>query len=148
MAKQRKKSSSNMPALNVLTGFELSLWVAHYSELTGTSLAIARAVADYFNPKRGYAYPSRKMLALITGFSERTISRAVNEMAESGEWKVIAGGWGQHNRFIPLFPAREHKLASLPAAEIAEYSFNETVPLKKPTYEDTGMYNEFLGESE
>lgn len=73
-------------------------WVRRHSSLTGAAFAVSLTVASMHSSTTGYAHPSMKSLANAARVSVKTVSRAIAEMKDSGEWVVVTGRGGAANR--------------------------------------------------
>lgn len=65
-------------------------------ELSHSQQSILLAMADVANDDGRNCYPSHRLLAWKTGYSERQIARIINELIESGIVKVIKLGTNNH----------------------------------------------------
>ena len=64
--------------------FELLQWVKNIEGLPPPQKIVLVFLADYFNEKEGYAWPSQDRLARETGFNRSTIIRALKELQKKG----------------------------------------------------------------
>jgi len=53
-------------------------------ELTPSARIIIRHLADYYNPGKKYIFPSIKELAEVSGYSERSVISAIDELNKAG----------------------------------------------------------------
>ena len=58
------------------------IWQDHTGELTGIEKAVLLKMADHAADNGTQIFPSIKTLALDTGFSEKTVRRAINTLIE------------------------------------------------------------------
>lgn len=65
-------------------------------ELSHSQQSILLAMADHANDDGRRCYPSHRHLAWKTGYSERQVSRIINELIEVGIVKVIKLGTNKH----------------------------------------------------
>lgn len=81
-------------------------------ELSSTQLFVLLMIADAFNDKKHYAWPSYSTLADRTQLNRATVIRAVQELRSRGlvdvESRMNAGGDRTSNRFLmPLYDSQE-----------------------------------------
>lgn len=125
------KGSSYRYAVN---NWKLLGWVTRYSSLKGYPRLVATQLASYYDPKKGYAYPSYTDLEAKLGISKSTVARAVQKIKFSGEWIVLHVPVGRNvreisNRYYPLSPI---------AGDTRDLVTGEWLPQK--TYSDLASY--------
>ena len=78
------------------------------------SVASSARCCGLFNPKKGYAYPPVERIVRDTGFGDRTVWRAIKELATRGHVLIDRGGGrghanAYHLNFETLSPAAGFK---------------------------------------
>lgn len=56
--------------------------IDYWPEFTGGERLVAGVIADHFNAKEGYAFPTYRYLEFVYGFSSDTISSAISKMRD------------------------------------------------------------------
>jgi len=99
-----------------LSGYEISRLALRGSNLGPKARLVAMAVA-YECMKDGQASIAVSLLARRISMSERSVSRALNEMAESGEWKIRRGVGQRVTLFIPNTELMKKQMAERDLAD-------------------------------
>lgn len=63
-------------------------------DLTMTERAVSNFLALHYSSKRGYAYPSRDLIADSLGITLRSVTRAIHGLRDKGIWGVCIGRGG------------------------------------------------------
>jgi len=67
------------------------------SKATGNELLVLLAIAEHYNPTKGFAWPSVERIALYARVSSlRTVQRHIRTLSDRGEMKVALGGGRQN----------------------------------------------------
>lgn len=80
-----------------VTSWKVERWVRSNSELKGTAFLVALTVASFHSARRGYAFPSIKLIAQASRVSITTVQRALEQMRETGEWEIDTGRGGKNS---------------------------------------------------
>lgn len=70
-----------------------------HADLTGGEKAILVSILNHYNRKSGKCYPSLNRLSLVSGFSTRTILRAIKSLQEKGYLFYEQGHTGTANEY-------------------------------------------------
>lgn len=108
------KATNNVSAMNDIRGFQVADWITrHHRHAYKTQSAYFFAsvlMNSFYNPNKGYAYPTQEQLAEMLGMSVRQVGRLVEILKSSGGgtlWKVSRGfktpAGSMANRYYPLF---------------------------------------------
>jgi DNA-binding transcriptional MocR family regulator len=65
-------------------GWEARQWATKHYGLSPRAKAVLLCIAEFHNPKAGYAWPSQQRIAAETGYSLRTVKRAVADLRALG----------------------------------------------------------------
>lgn len=86
-----------------ISGFELLMELAKLtdSRLVGTDKAVLCAIAAYFNPEKGYAYPSLDLICASSCCERRTAVKAIRRLEECGFLKVERLP-GRGSQYVPF----------------------------------------------
>lgn len=68
---------------------------------SNNSRSVALYIADYYNPKKGYAFPSQEQMAEDFSVHPPTIRRWLKELASTGYWTITKGGLNNSSRYAP-----------------------------------------------
>lgn len=72
--------------------------------LSGGDIAVLLQLLDYFNPRKGYAYPNMDTLAFNTNRTKRTIVDCIARLQNLGYLKIVRhGNRTTSNRYLPTF---------------------------------------------
>jgi len=73
-------------------------------KLSGGDIAVLLQLMDYFNPRKGYAYPNMDTLAFNTNRTKRTIVDCIDRLENLGYLKIVRhGNRTTSNRYLPIF---------------------------------------------
>lgn len=82
-------------------------WAKTVPGLSGTSKSILIYLADRFNDAKGYAWPSLQRMTIDTGWSKRTIQRALASLQAEGlvvvchQFYEYDGSYGPNRYYLP-----------------------------------------------
>ena len=126
-------------------------YVIHNISLPPTQKLVLIVLADFYNEKRGKAWPSQDTLCDVTGLSLRSINRALSELKKRELitiWKERSSGQYPHNvyrinhvseRHMVLNAAakNEHTTCQKGTKPYATVAHNPLGTLKKPLNKDS-----------
>ncbi|WP_051591211.1 helix-turn-helix domain-containing protein [Bacillus sp. UNC438CL73TsuS30] len=100
--------------------FRLPTDIRHYVFMDGykTEMNYLYAlIVDYYNAKKGYAFPSQYTLAAYYGKAEKTVVQHLKVLKRVGLIEVVSNGRGRVNHYKPLKPlSKEELFAKYPEA--------------------------------
>ena len=65
-------------------GWQARAWATKHYGLPPRAKAVLLCIAEFYNPKAGYAWPSQQRIAAETGYSLRTVKRAIADLKTLG----------------------------------------------------------------
>lgn len=87
--------------MSEVNGFFLTQLFIRNSSLSGSAYIASVIIADKYDQRRGYASASSRTIAQQAGLSTKTVTAALNEIEESGEWTVVKSK-GATTRYYPV----------------------------------------------
>lgn len=87
--------------MSEINGFFLTQLFIRNSSLSGSAYAVAIIIADKYDQRRGYSSVSSRTIAQLAGVSTKTVTTALNEIEESGEW-LVEKAKGATTRYYPV----------------------------------------------
>jgi len=87
--------------MSEINGFTLTQLFIRNSSLTGSAYSVAIIIADRYDQRKGYSSISSRSIAKQAGVSTNTVTSALKELEESGEWR-FEKGHGLTTRFYPV----------------------------------------------
>ena len=108
-------------------GWKARQWATKQYGLPPRAKAVLLCIAEYHNDKAGYAWPTQQRIAADTGYSTRTVKRAVSDLHSLGLVNVARQKFSFHEGNAP----NRYYLVG--------YSPNQPVPEK--VYKSGGWFN-------
>lgn len=68
---------------------------------SNNSRSLALYIADFYNPKKGYAFPSQGQMAEALGTHRPSIIRWLKEIESTGYWVIEKGGKNNSTHYFP-----------------------------------------------
>lgn len=87
--------------MSEINGFFLTQLFIRNSSLTGSAYTVAIIIADKYDQRKGYASASSRSIAQSAGISTNTVTAALTEIEESGEW-IVEKAKGSTTRYYPV----------------------------------------------
>jgi hypothetical protein len=87
--------------MSEVSGFTLTQLFIRNSSLSGTAQLVAIVIADKYDQRKGYASASSRLIARSAGISTNTVTAALIEIEESGEW-IVEKAKGATTRYYPV----------------------------------------------
>lgn len=87
--------------MSEINGFFLTQLCIRNSSLSGSAYTVAIVIADRYDHRRGYSAISSRSIAQATGLSTKTVTTALVEIEESGEW-IVEKAKGATTRYYPV----------------------------------------------
>lgn len=84
-----------------INGFTLTQLVIRNSSLSATAYLVAIIIADRYDQRKGYSAISSRRIAQTAGLSLRTITSALTELEQSGEWNASKAK-GSTSKYYPV----------------------------------------------
>ena len=90
--------------ITLLTKYLAVMYASTDKKLSGGDIAVLLQLMDYFNPRKGYAYPSMDTLAFNTNLTKRTIVTCISRLRSRGYLEIVRqGNRTTSNRYLPIF---------------------------------------------
>lgn len=99
---------------------------------SNNSRSVALYIADYYNPKKGYAFPSQEQMAEDFSVHPPTIRRWLKELASTGYWTITKGGLNNSSRYAPSSEELK-KIEKFLDAESRNERLNDRNPRLEPS---------------
>lgn len=99
---------------------------------SNNSRSVALYIADYYNPKKGYAFPSQEQMAEDFSVHPPTIRRWLKELASTGYWTITKGGLNNSSRYAPA-PQELKRIEAFLEAESRNERLNDRNPRLEPS---------------
>ena len=82
-------------------GWQARAWATKQYRLPPRAKAVLLCIAEYHNEKAGYAWPSQQRIAADTGYSIRTVKRAISDLKSLGLINIARQVFSFHEGYAP-----------------------------------------------